>query len=121
MKSDVINRKAPLSEDYQTEVTRPSWRAPVHKGDRIRITGYYENKKHAWYTAMTHNGFYIDEAQPPKGRCKPYLVGKDRKKRVRTEGEEPRRRARESSSAASTRPRACPTASGATTTTRSAA
>ena len=32
---------------------------------------------------MTHNGFYIDEKQPPKGRCKPYLVGKDRKKRVR--------------------------------------
>ena len=83
LKSDIINRKVPLSEDYQMEVTRPSWRAPVHKGDRIRITGYYENKKHAWYTAMTHNGIYIDEAQPPKGRCKPYLVGKDRKKRVR--------------------------------------
>ena len=81
--SDVINRQVPLSEDYQTEVTRPSWRAPVHKGDRIRITGFYKNKKHAWYTAMTHNGIYIDEAQPPKGRCKPYLVGKDRKKRVR--------------------------------------
>ncbi|MGH2837657.1 MAG: cupredoxin domain-containing protein [Thermoleophilaceae bacterium] len=83
LKSDILNRKAPLSEDYQTEVTRPSWRAPVYKGDRIRITGYYANKKHAWYTAMTHNGIYIDEAQPPKGRCKPYLVGKDRKKRVR--------------------------------------
>jgi len=81
--SDIINRKVPLSEDYQTEVTRPSWRAPVRKGDRIRITGFYKNKKHAWYTAMTHNGIYIDEAQPPKGRCKPYLVGKDRKKRIR--------------------------------------
>ena len=83
LNSDVINRQVPLSEDYQTEVTRPSWRAPIHKGDRIRITGFYKNKKHAWYTAMTHNGIYIDEAQPPKGRCKPYLVGKDRKKRVR--------------------------------------
>ena len=83
LKADVINRHTPLSEDYQTEVTRPSWRAPIHKGDRIRITGNYENKKHAWYTAMTHTGAYIDEAQPPKGRCKPYLVGKDRKKRVR--------------------------------------
>jgi plastocyanin len=81
--ADTINRQVPLSEDYQTEVTRPSWRAPVHKGDRIRITGYYANKKHAWYTAMTHNGIYIDEQQPPKGRCKPYLVGKDRKKRIR--------------------------------------
>jgi hypothetical protein len=81
--ADTINRQVPLSEDYQTEVTRPSWRAPIHKGDRIRITGYYANKKHAWYTAMTHNGIYIDEKQPPKGRCKPYLVGKDRKKRVR--------------------------------------
>ena len=83
LKADIINRHTPLSEDYQTEVTRPSWRAPVHVGDRIRITGYYRNKKTAWYTAMTHNGFYIDEAQPPKGRCKPYLVGKDRKKRIR--------------------------------------
>jgi plastocyanin len=83
LKADIINRHTPLSEDYQTEVTRPSWRAPIHKGDRIRITGYYKNKKTAWYTAMTHNGAYIDEAQPPKGRCKPYLVGKDRKKRIR--------------------------------------
>ena len=71
LKSDVINRKAPLSEDYQTEVTRPSWRAPVHKGDRIRITGVYEKLDHAWYTAMTHEGMYIDEQQPPLGRCKP--------------------------------------------------
>jgi plastocyanin len=83
LKADILNRHLPLSEDYQTEVTRPSWRAPVHVGDRIRITGYYKNKKTAWYTAMTHNGFYIDEKQPPKGHCKPYLVGKDRKKRVR--------------------------------------
>ncbi|MFL5845483.1 MAG: hypothetical protein ACJ762_12390 [Solirubrobacteraceae bacterium] len=64
-----------FSEDYQTEVTNPYWRAPLHKGDRIRITGIYENKEHAWYTAMTHNGFYVDEAQPPKGRCAPYLIG----------------------------------------------
>ncbi|HYH59745.1 MAG TPA: hypothetical protein VD790_11075 [Thermoleophilaceae bacterium] len=83
LKSDIINRVAPLSEDYQTEVTRPSWRAPVHVGDRIRVTGIYKNAKHAWYTAMTHQGFYIDESQPPKGRCKPYLVGKDAKKKVK--------------------------------------
>ena len=64
-----------FSEDYQTEVTNPAWRAPLHVGDRLRITGIYENKEHAWYTAMTHNGLYVDEAQPPKGRCKPYFVG----------------------------------------------
>jgi plastocyanin len=80
LKSDVIwHHGVKFSEDYQTEVTRPSFRAPIHKGDRIRIAGIYENKEHAWYTAMTHGGFYIDESQPPKGRCKPYLVGKDAK------------------------------------------
>jgi plastocyanin len=83
LKSDIVNRNAPFSEDYQMEVTRPSWRAPIHKGDRIRITGVYENKRSAWYTAMTHNGAYIDEKEPPKGRCKPYLVGEDAKKKVR--------------------------------------
>jgi plastocyanin len=75
LKSDVIFRNAMFSEDYQTEVTNPAWRMPIHKGDRIRITGIYENKEHAWYTVMTHNGAYIDEAEKPKGRCKPYLVG----------------------------------------------
>ncbi|MEA2124997.1 MAG: hypothetical protein QOI80_1779, partial [Solirubrobacteraceae bacterium] len=74
--SDVINRNAPFSEDYQTEVTHPAWRAPLHKGDRIRISGNYENGKHAWYTAMIHAGFYIDYEQKPRGRCKPYIVGK---------------------------------------------
>jgi hypothetical protein len=66
---------AMFTEDYQTTVTNPAWRAPIHKGDRLRITGIYANKDTAWYTAMTHNGLYIDTAQPPKGRCKPYLVG----------------------------------------------
>ena len=83
LKSDLLDRRAPMSEDYQMEVTRPSWRAPVRKGDRIRITGVYKNKRNAWYMAMTHQGIYIDEKQPPRGRCKPYLVGKDRKKKVR--------------------------------------
>ena len=64
-----------FSEDYQTEVTNPAWRAPIHKGDRLRISSYYENRKHAWYEAMAHEGWYIDELQPPKGRCKPYLIG----------------------------------------------
>ena len=78
--SDIINRNAPLSEDYQTEVTHPAWRAPIRKGDRIRISGVYENRDHAWYYAMTHAGFYFDYDQPPKGRCKPYIVGPAKKK-----------------------------------------
>jgi polyvinyl alcohol dehydrogenase (cytochrome) len=81
-KSDVINRHAPLSEDYQTEVTHPAWRAPVRKGDRIRISGTYLNKDHAWYYAMTHAGFYMDYEQPPKGHCKPYIVGPAKKKLI---------------------------------------
>jgi plastocyanin len=76
LKSDAIWRyDVPFSEDFQMEVTHPAFRAPIHEGDRIRISGTYENKKHAWYAAMTHQGFYIDESQPPKGRCDPYLVG----------------------------------------------
>jgi plastocyanin len=63
-----------FSEDFQMEVTHPAWRAPVHKGDVIRITGHYANKDNAWYTAMTHQGLYLDKAQPPQGRCKPYLI-----------------------------------------------
>jgi plastocyanin len=66
---------AMFSEDYQTTVTNPNWRAPIHKGDVLRITGYYANKDTAWYTAMTHNGLYIDTSEPPQGHCKPYLVG----------------------------------------------
>jgi plastocyanin len=72
------------SEDFQMEVTHPAWRAPIRKGDRIRITGTYENKDHAWYTAMVHAGIYIDEQQAPKGRCKPYLVGGVEEKRTVT-------------------------------------
>ena len=64
------------SEDFVMEGTDPAWRAPVRKGDRIRITGLYENRNHAWYTAMTHEGVYIDENQPPVGRCAPYLINK---------------------------------------------
>jgi polyvinyl alcohol dehydrogenase (cytochrome) len=80
LNSDVIDHNVPLSEDYQTEVTHPAWRAPVHKGDRIRISGTYENKDHAWYDVMTHVGMYIDEQAPPRGRCKPRIVGKAAKK-----------------------------------------
>lgn len=64
-----------FSEDFQMEVSHPAWRAPIRKGDRIRITGIYENKDHAWYDVMTHQGIYIDPEQPPREGCKPYLVG----------------------------------------------
>ncbi|HEX8074786.1 MAG TPA: PQQ-binding-like beta-propeller repeat protein [Thermoleophilaceae bacterium] len=80
IKENEIDHNVPLSEDYQTEVTHPAWRAPVHKGDRLRISGTYENRDHAWYTVMTHEGMYIDKAEAPKGRCKPYMVGKAKKK-----------------------------------------
>ncbi len=84
LKSDALWRKnVPFTEDFQMEVTNPAFRAPIHEGDRIRISGVYENKKHAWYSVMTHQGLYIDESQPPKGRCEPYLVGKAAKKRPR--------------------------------------
>ena len=76
LRSDALWRNnAKYSEDFQMEVSHPAWRAPIREGDRIRITGAYANKDNAWYTAMTHEGFYVDEQQPPKGRCKPYLVG----------------------------------------------
>ena len=80
LQSDVINRHAPFSEDYQTEVTHPAWRAPLRKGDRLRISGAYANKRNAWYTAMIHAGFYFDYEQPPRKGCKPYIVGPSKKK-----------------------------------------
>ena len=83
LKSEALWRNGvPFSEDFQMSVTNPAWRAPVHKGDRIRITGVYENRDHAWYTAMTHEGMYIDEQQPPQGRCEPYLIGEAGKPKV---------------------------------------
>src|SRR3954454_21464156 len=73
--SEAVWHVAKFSEDFQMTVTDPHWRAPIHKGDRIRLTGYYENKDHSWITAMTHEGFYIDAAQPPHAGCAPYAVG----------------------------------------------
>ena len=73
--SQAVWRKAKYSEDFQMTVTDPHWRAPIHKGDRIRLTGYYDNKEHSWITAMTHAGFYIDDQQPPRAGCAAYSVG----------------------------------------------
>lgn len=86
LRSDAIYRLgAPFSEEFAMEVTRPQWRAPVRKGDRIRITGIYENKDHAWYDVMTHQGIYVDTEQKPADGCKPYFVGglKERRTVVR--------------------------------------
>jgi plastocyanin len=74
LKSEALFRNAPFSEDFQMSVTHPAWRAPLHKGDRIQISGTYENKEHGWYDVMTHEGLYIDTSQPPKGRCTPTLI-----------------------------------------------
>jgi polyvinyl alcohol dehydrogenase (cytochrome) len=73
LNSDARFVNAPYSEDFQMEVTHPAFRAPIRKGDRLRIHGIYENKDHAWYDVMTHLGVYIDEKQPPRGHCKPRL------------------------------------------------
>jgi polyvinyl alcohol dehydrogenase (cytochrome) len=67
-------RHTPWTEDFAMEVTDPGFRVPIHKGDRIRITGIYENKFHAWYDVMTHLGMYIDEKQPPAAGCKPVNI-----------------------------------------------
>jgi plastocyanin len=83
LKSDALFRNARFSEDFQMEVTNPAWRAPLHKGDQIQISGTYENRDHGWYDVMTHEGFYIDTQQRPLGRCKPYLVGPAGKKATR--------------------------------------
>jgi hypothetical protein len=64
------------SEDFQMGVTSAYWRAPIHKGDRIRVNGIYENGANAWYYAMNHFGMYIDKEQPTTapGNCAPYLL-----------------------------------------------
>ena len=74
LESDAMFRNAPWSEDFQMEVTHPGFRAPVRKGDRIRISGTYENKDHAWYDVMTHLGIYVDESQPPADGCAPTVI-----------------------------------------------
>jgi len=73
-KSDAVWRRARFSEEFQMTVTDPRWRAPIRKGDRIRLTGYYANKENAWNTAMTHEGFYFDPLQPPAEGCAAYGV-----------------------------------------------
>ncbi|MBI5103788.1 MAG: PQQ-binding-like beta-propeller repeat protein [Solirubrobacterales bacterium] len=84
-RGDAINRVTPLSEDFQMEVTNPGFRAPIHKGDRLRISATYENKDHAWYAVMQHLGVYVDEHQPPRGRCRTEIVGPAGERSVRTE------------------------------------
>ena len=73
-------RHTPWSEDFLMEVTDPGFRAPIRKGDVIRITGVYENKLHAWYDVMTHLGIYIDEKAPPAAGCNAKIVDRPRAK-----------------------------------------
>jgi plastocyanin len=82
LRSESIQRHAPFSEDFQMSVTHPRWRAPIHKGDRIRIAGVYENRDHAWYDVMTHEGFYIDTAQKPAADCTPWIIGQPKTRPV---------------------------------------
>jgi plastocyanin len=80
----LFNKNVLFSEDFQMEVTHPAWRAPLRKGDRIRISGIYENKDHGWYDVMTHLGIYVDEQQKPRSGCEPYLVGGVEEQRTQT-------------------------------------
>ena len=58
---DTIDRIAPMSEDFQIEITQPGFRADVRRGDTIALNGVYENRDHAWWEAMAFTGFYVDE------------------------------------------------------------
>ena len=66
---------ARFSEEFQMTVTQPAWRAPIRKGDRIRLTGLYENRDYAWYDVMAHAGMFFDPEQPPRDGCAAYLIG----------------------------------------------
>jgi plastocyanin len=79
-RSQAVHRTAEPSEDFQMTIPKAGWRAPVRKGDRLRISGAYENRDHAWYAVMSHAGVYVDQQAPPRGRCRPYLVGKEGRK-----------------------------------------
>ena len=75
----IFNNDVLYSEDFQMEVTRPQWRAPIRKGDRIRLSGTYAVANNAWYTVMTHEGIYVDERQSPDSidpdrDCSPILM-----------------------------------------------
>ena len=77
LRADTINMHVPFSDDYQIEISQPGWRVPIHKGDHIRLTGYYENLNHAWPSSMTISGMGIDYRRPPQPgqRCEVYRVG----------------------------------------------
>lgn len=72
---DAIDRVAPYSEDFQIEITQPGFRATIHEGDELSLNGIYESAGHAWWAAMTHTGFYVDEHPVASRPCSPRLVG----------------------------------------------
>ena len=72
---DVIDRTAPYSEDFQIEITQPGFRADIQTGDQLSLNGVYESAQHAWWAAMTHTGFYVDEHPVATRTCAPRHVG----------------------------------------------
>src|SRR5918912_586009 len=48
-------------------IPKAGWRAPVRKGDRLRISGTYENRDHAWYAVMSHAGGPCEREEPDLG------------------------------------------------------
>lgn len=75
----------PHTHPAQMTATQPSWRAPVHEGDRITLWGTYENRDQAEPDAMAIAGLLADPAaEPPPAdhadgcdadALAPYLVG----------------------------------------------
>lgn len=65
------------SNDYQMGLSQDTWRAYVHKGDRLAVNGGYLAKQYGYPDAMVFAGAYIDRsAQPPPGAgCAPFLAG----------------------------------------------
>jgi hypothetical protein len=92
-RSEAVSRRGMFSEDFQMTISRPAWRAPIRKGDRIRVNGVYENRDYAWYDVMAHTGLFIDPEIPPRAGCEPYLLGqpKPRLRRLKRRRGESRR------------------------------
>lgn len=65
------------SNDYQMGLTKPAWRAYVHKGDRLAINGGYLARSYSFPDAMVFAGLYIDRSvKPPRNAgCAPFLAG----------------------------------------------
>ncbi|MBV9212045.1 MAG: hypothetical protein JOZ25_00155, partial [Actinobacteria bacterium] len=51
-KANYYDPHGPISWDLSMTGTRPSWRVPVRKGQRLRVTTTYDTKRASWYESM---------------------------------------------------------------------